>query len=310
MTPLTLTLALRSPLGTPLVGDTLFGQLCVTARDAWGDAELVRLLEGYRAGSPWLVVGDGFPVDYLPRPTLPPLADMKPEDRKAAKGKRWIPLAAAALPLPELLAAACNDEAVFGKDKTPVATRAHHNTLNRISGTTGTGEFAPYTMAQTHYAVGQRFDIRCVLDESRCDMNRLRALFETIGITGFGRDASIGLGKFDLISEKTAVPPASTFSDAYWTLGPCAPQGQGFDGDQSYWRVLTRFGRHGGARALGGQPFKNPVLLAAAGAVLVPQAGYTPRLFVGQGLGGVSHAEANTVHQGYAPVLPVQRNAS
>lgn len=311
MTPLKLTIALRAPLGTPLAGDTLFGQLCVAAREAWCDAELVRLLDGYTADQPWLVIGDGFPSGFLPRPTLPPLTGTKPEERKAAKGKRWISQTAAAQPLPDLLAAAQNDETVFGKGNTPVAARAHHNTLNRLTDTTGTGEFAPYTMAQTHYTAGLAIDIWCVLDHTRCTPERLAELVANIGATGFGRDASIGLGKFDLIATETAVPPAPTFPDAYWTLGPCAPQGQGFDGRQSFWRVLTRFGCHGGALALSAQPFKNPVLLAAAGAVLVPQGDFAPRLFVGQGLTGVSHVPPKTtVHQGYAPVLPVQRKVS
>lgn len=315
MTPLTLTLALRAPLGTPLVGDTLFGQLCVAALDAWGNAELEQLLDGYRTGHPWLVVGDGFPAGYLPRPTLPPPAQaqapLKPEDRKAAKGKRWIPLPAAGLPLPGLLASAQSDAEVFGKAHAPVATRAHHNTLDRLTGTTGTGEFAPYTVGQTHYAVGQQIDVGCVLDDTRCTPERLAELVANIGTTGFGRDASIGLGKFDLVAVNSAVPPAPTVADAWWTLGPCAPQGLGFDGDQSFWRMLTRFGRHGGAQALCAQPFKNPVLLAAAGAVLVPKGDFAPRLFVGQGLTGVSHAAPDaTVHQGYAPVLPLRRNVS
>jgi len=304
MTPLRLSLALQSPLGTPLAGDTLFGQLCHAARDAWDAAELRRLLDGYCVGQPWLVVGDGFPAGFLPRPTLPPLAKTDPKERKAAKGKRWIPLAAATLPLPELLAAAQSDEQVFGEGKAPIAARAHHNTLNRLTGTTGSGEFAPYTMAQLHFAPGQRIDVWCVLDEERCDVARLSSLFANIGATGFGRDASIGLGKFDLLTVENAVPTGLTFAGAWWTLGPCAPQGQGFDGQKSYWRVLTRFGRHGGALALSGQPFKNPLLLAAAGAVLKPT-DEAPRLFVGQGLAGVSHVEPDSVAQGYAPVLPI-----
>ncbi|MDP1606429.1 MAG: hypothetical protein Q8L93_07315 [Rhodocyclaceae bacterium] len=101
---------------------------------------------------------------------------------------------------------------------------------------------------------------------------------------------------------------APTFANAYWTLAPSAPQGQGFDGEHSYWRVLTRFGRHGNAHALAANPFKNPLLLAATGAVFVPGTAWTPRLFIGQGLGGqgrLSKAEPATVHQGYAPVLPL-----
>ncbi|MDP2793437.1 MAG: hypothetical protein Q8O25_05045 [Sulfurisoma sp.] len=312
------TLALRSPLGTPLAGDTLFGQLCHALREAAGEAELVRLLDGYTVGRPWLVVSDGFPQGYLPRPTVPPLAQTKPEERKAAKGRRWIPLAAAAKPLPELLAAAVNDETAYGEGNEPIHASAHHNTLNRLSGTTGNGEFAPYAMSQTHYAAGQKIDLWCVIDETRCDADRLQALLANIGATGYGRDASIGLGKFDVESIDAAVPPAPsqgiplriTFAAAHWTLAPCAPQGQGFDDEKSHWRVLTRFGRHGGALALSAHPFKNPVLLAAAGAVFVPRGEFAPRLFVGQGLTGVSKAEPATVHQGYAPTLPLQLDAT
>lgn len=313
------TLALRAPLGSPLAGDTLFGQLCWALREAHGEAELTRLLDGYTAGHPWLVVGDGLPTGYLPRPTVPAALDPNFRDaqaRKAAKGKRWVALADAAQSppqsLPQLLAAARTDAEVFGAENAPQTVRRHHNTLNRLTGTTGSGsgEFAPYTVAQTHYAAGQAIDLWCVLDESRCDATRLRTLLGAIGQTGFGRDASIGLGQFDLSALAPAVPPEPTFTAnhgelAYCTLGPCAPQAQGFDGQRSYWKPLTRFGRHGNLLALGANPFKHPLLLAAAGAVLVPADEFRPRAFVGQGLRGVSSAHADTVHQGYAPVWTV-----
>lgn len=334
MTPLKITLTLRSPLGTPLAGDTLFGQLCHAVREAMGTAELRHLLDGYPDGKPWLVTGDGFPAGFLPCPTvpLPPSPSgitsdqaAKPpsrmasssirggggegnasEDRKVVKGKRWILLSAAALPLPQLLAAAKSDEEAYGKDKQPVTARAHHNTLNRMTGSTGTGEFAPYTASQIHFAAGQQLDVWCVLDETRCDRKRLAGWLAAIGLSGFGRDASIGLGKFEVVGVDEAPLPAPQNPQAYWTLGPCAPQGRGFDGGKSFWRVLTRFGRHGGALALSANPFKNPVLLAAAGAVLAPQGEFAPRLFAGQGITGVSTVEPATVHQGYAPVLPLQ----
>jgi len=302
-------LTLRSPLGTPLAGDTLFGQICHAVRETAGDIELRRLLAGYTQGSPWLVVSDGFPQGFLPRPTRPPLTQNKPEERKAAKGKRWIRLAAAASPLPVLLAAAQNDEDVYGKERVPVVSRAQHNTINRLTGTTGSGVFAPYTMPQTHYAAGQKIDLWCVLDETRCDAVALKERLSTIGAAGFGRDASIGLGKFDVEGLDAASFPAPARAQAHWTLAPCAPQGMGFDGTRSYWRVLTRFGRHGGALALSAHPFKNPVLLAAAGAIFAPNGGFSQRLFIGQGLTGVS-AHTETVHQGYAPVVPLQLEAA
>ena len=58
-----------------------------------------------------------------------------------------------------------------------------------------------------------------------------------------------------------------------------------------------------------GQPFKQPVLLIRGSAVLTPQH-FSPQPFIGRGLGGngeLSHAPGlhATVHQGYAPLLPV-----
>ena len=83
------TIALHTPLGTPLAGDTLFGQLCWALRDAAGSDALGKALEGYTQGKPWLVVSDGFPAGCLPRPTLPQVfePERKPEERKAAKKK-------------------------------------------------------------------------------------------------------------------------------------------------------------------------------------------------------------------------------
>jgi len=153
------TLALHTPLGTPLAGDTLFGQLCWALREAAGEAELTRQLEGYTQGQPWLIVSDGFPAGYLPKPTLPqhfePQRD--PAERKAAKKKRWTPANQTDKGLTVLLGSAVDDVTAYGKS--PVAAVQAHNTLNRLTGSTGEGEFAPYTQPQTFHATGQRIDV-------------------------------------------------------------------------------------------------------------------------------------------------------
>lgn len=302
------TLTLHTPLGTPLAGDTLFGQLCWALREAQGEAELTRQLEGYTQGQPWLVVSDGLPAGYLPKPTLPqhfePQADTAA--RKAAKKRRWIPTSETGQPLQALLASAVDDATAYGK--APLRDVQSHNTLNRLTGTTGENEFAPYTMPQTFYAQGQRINVYLVLDDDRVSADEVQRLLAAIGASGFGRDASIGLGKFSVERLEPASFAAPTKANSYWSLAPCTPQGLGFDGKQSYWRVLTRFGRHGNAHALAGNPFKTPVLMAATGAVFAPEGEYGPRNFIGQGLGGkgsLSKAEPATMHQGYAPVVPI-----
>ncbi|MCB1934070.1 MAG: hypothetical protein KDI45_16595 [Candidatus Accumulibacter sp.] len=309
------TLALHTALGTPLAGDTLFGQLCWALREAAGEAELGHRLEGYTAGRPWLVVSDGFPAGYLPRPTLPqhfaaPCDD--PAQRKAARKLRWLPVGRTSEALAVQLAGAVNDEHAYG-GKVPQRSVQAHNTLNRLSGTTGEGAFAPYTVPQTFHASGQRIDVYLVLDNERVSTDEAASLLTALGSAGFGRDASIGLGKFTLQTIEAAAFAAPTGANACWTLAPCAPQGQGFIGSESYWRVLTRFGRHGNALALSAHPFKTPVLLAATGAVLVPARGLHVRSFIGKGIGGagvLSKAEAATVHQGYAPIVPLALEAA
>ena len=308
------TLALQTPFGTPLAGDTLFGQLCWALRETQGEAEIIRRLQGYTQGQPWLVVSDGFPTGYLPKPTLPqhfePIAS--PEERKAAKKRRWIPCCGSSAHFlqnfAQLLRSAVDDKTVYGDNRQPQKEMQAHNTLNRLTGTTGSGEFAPFTQPLTYYASGQNIDLYLVLDDERVSASEVRQLLTHIGLTGFGRDASTGLGKFHLQDLQTVhfAPPAQT--NAYWTLGPCAPQNLGFNAEHSYYRVLTRFGRHGNAHALAGKPFKTPLLLAATGAVFGLVAPTPPVCLIGQGLGGkgrLSKAEEATVHQGYAPALPI-----
>ena len=306
------TLALATPLGTPLAGDTLFGQCCWGLREAQGEAELTRRLDGYTQGKPWLIVSDGFPAGHLPKPTLPQYFEPQqdPAGRKDAKKKRWIPTIHASAALSSLLGSAVDDATAYGK--APRLTVQPHNTLNRLTGSTGEGAFAPDTMSQTFYAPGQRVDVYLVLDETRISVDEARNLLAALGATGFGRDASIGLGKFSVVDLQPAFIEPAVDTNAFWTLAACAPQGQGFDGTRSYWRALTRFGRHGNAHALAGNPFKTPILMAATGAVFTPAGDFAARLFVGQGLGSngiLSKAEPATVHQGYAPALPIRMNS-
>jgi len=317
MITLRYTIELHTAFGTPLSGDTLFGQLCWAAREQLGNTALTRLLDGYTAGRPWLIVSDGFPSGFLPKPTVPASLTSANKNgdalaRKAQKTKRWIALTDFTKPLPDLLAGAVSDKIVFGDQGKPVEASQAHNMLSRLTGSTGEGEFAPYTQTQIFFSRGQRMDVYCVLDETRLPKETLFTLLQAVGSQGFGRDASIGLGKFSVESVDANTLVQLARPDAYLTLAPCAPQGQGFNGEKSFWRVLTRFGRHGNLHGISETPFKNPVLLAATGAVFVPQTEDISRLFLGQGLGGnsqLSKIEPNTVHQGYAPVVGIKMGA-
>ncbi|MCO5104827.1 MAG: hypothetical protein M9919_12580 [Burkholderiaceae bacterium] len=299
-----------SALGTPLAGDTLLGQLCWTLRYQLGNEALTALLHGYTLGRPFAVVSDALPHGHIPLPGLPSSAWQTSlgSDRKVLKKKRWLPTASMREQLSTWQQLAASD-ADLGKAEVHVQP---HNTINRQTGTTGTGMFAPYTMAQTWLAPGSLLDIVVVLDESRLSLAHMQAAFAYIGAHGYGRDASIGLGKFELTGDAQAITwptPSQGSANAWLTLGPCAPQGLGFCPVRSHWNSLTRFGRHGDVAVQSGQAFKRPVLLARAGSVFWPEQIDPRHGFIGQGLGGqaapVSLAMPETVHQGYAPVVPI-----
>jgi CRISPR-associated protein Csm4 len=309
-----------SAFGTLPKGDSLFGQLCWAARHRFGESRLTEWLDGYTDGAPFLVVSDALPAGHLPRPALPGhwFDEVENADRKAVKKRRWLPLDRAGEPLAAWLRHCVGDAELVknppGEHKTtdkPLRfLESHpqpHNSLSRATGTTGRGAFAPYQMEQHWYAPGTELDLWLVHDPARIGRDDLALLLADIGAFGFGRDASIGLGKFKVVSVEAVELPTQPRADAWLTLAPCAPQGLAWRPESCFYQPFTRFGRHGDLAVQSGRPFKNPILLAQTGALLAPHS-FEPRPFVGQGLGGagqLSKAIAATVHQGYAPVVAV-----
>ncbi len=320
-----ITLSLQSAFATPLKGDTLFGQLCWAIRNRLGEERLNQCLEGYANSQPFAVVSDAFPNGYLPLPKLPGCFYQLPEgeDRKAVKKLTWLPEAELQKPLKEWLCHAVNAKAIASSitnksvGATPTSrlnaaslSEKHpqpHNTINRQTNTTGEGGFAPYSIEQEWFIPGLRWTLYLLLDTARLSAEDCQQCLKDIGAFGFGKDASIGMGKFQIEDFQEQPLPAQSDANACLTLAPCAPQGLGFDSRTSFYQLFTRFGRHGDiAVHQEGKPFKNPVLLAQTAAVFgahPPKSG-----FIGQGIGGngkLSKTMVATVHQGYAPVIGV-----
>jgi CRISPR-associated protein Csm4 len=153
-------------------------------------------------------------------------------------------------------------------------------------------------------------ELYCVVDNTRpaaLSMEELHQILADIGMMGFGRDASIGLGRFTIESFEEQPLPSQAHPNAYLTLAPCAPQGETWRADHCFYHLFTRFGRHGDIGVHAGHPFKTPLLLATTGSVFTPQT-FAPRPFIGHGLGGdgsLSKSLPATVHQGYAPVVAI-----
>lgn len=307
-----------SAFGTRPLGDTLFGQMCWAIRNRFGEARLTELLAGYTDDRPFAVISDAFPTGHLPRPSLPghSFDEVEGEDRKVVKKRAWLPLENFATPVAAWLTH-CKTAAELSGGA-PTEHPQPHNTISRATGTTGEGQFAPYAMNQLWYCVvpqGRQaappevlLDVYIVLDEARMSADDLRTVLIDIGHLGFGRDASIGLGKFRLDDWTLCELPTQIDPNTWLTLAPCAPQGGQWREEHCFYQPFTRFGRHGDMGVHLGNPFKAPVLLAMTGAVLTPRS-YQHRPFVGVGLGGdgsLSKSIPRTVHQGYAPVAAIR----
>lgn len=309
MTPHKATISPKTAFATPLMGDTLFGQLCWAIRHGWGEARLTELLNGHTTGQPFLVVSDAFPADYLPMPTLPTRywqTEADPSQRKLMKRRVWLAEADTAQPLARW------QEHAKTADAVGVATQSQaqpRNSLNRLTLATGKGAgFAPYCVRQHWYPPTARLDIHLRLDETRLSQADLSQALTAVGLSGFGKDANVGLGKFTLETLQAHTPKHPPDANAWLTLAPSAPQGLALDAQRSYYRPFTRYGRHGAEAVLLGNPFKAPLLLAATGAVFSPGEGGSnfEVIFIGQGLGDeekLSKVMPQTVHQGYAPVV-------
>ena len=317
-----------SAFGTPLKGDTLFGHLCWAIANRYGEAQLASLLAGYTEGRPFAVVSDAFPSGHWPRPDLPPhiLGAVDPTERKASKKRVWLPHSRFESPIDSwlrwMVETPDSAEDVNGSEpeRSQQSSRfVNHetrfrNSIDRSTGTTGRG-FDPYASDEFRYRQGTRLECHILRDPERLNADTLLSAMSDIGALGYGRDASVGLGRFKVLDagpngQRTALPEQDG-ANAWLALAPVAPQGLGLSPERSWYRPMTRFGRHGDRAVSLGKPFKAPLLLADTGAVLSLVGGrFDARPFVGQGLGGtgdpISLVLPETVHQGYAPVLGIR----
>lgn len=316
MKRLIFTLSPKTAFATPLAGDTLFGQCCWAIRHLHGESKLTELLTGYMENKPFMVLSDVMPQGFLPRPNVPASLLGFENDataRKAQKAKKWLPLHVLSQPLNEWALSACTEEEMLSamnlSGRYLIDDKAQdHNSLNRLTGTTGGDQgFAPFARETFWYHPDIHLSLIVELDTTRLSVDELLEVFAWVGLHGYGKEASCGLGKFTIsLDEHLVLLPTPPNPNAWLTLAPSAPQNLSWHSARCFYQILTRFGRHGDVAVhKAGGVFKNPVLMAAAGAVLTPKEADILQGFTGQGITGVSKTIAATVHQGYAPVYPI-----
>ncbi len=327
----------RSLFGTPLAGDTLFGHLCwqFACDGSLLQKDFQDVIREY-CGKPFLVVSSALPRieregerGYaLPRPDLSlfgrvDLSDVSArktmlETRKEMKKRKWLfagerlqvcfdreSLLTADEVTDAALAACTEKERVHaGRSaaKGMVATwERTQNSINRLTQTTGAG-FDPYRSDMISFIPGMTLSVFLLADEEVCAADSLQTACERIGMFGYGRDASSGLGRFEVKDMFERDIPNIGDANGCYTLAPAVPEQQTVQ--RGWFQPLTRFGKHGGGAELTGKPFKNPVLMAAEGAVFQVDPDIMVKPYLGCGITGVSKAIQETVVQGYTLYLP------
>lgn len=330
-----------SGFGTPIKGDTLFGHICwqTAYNEGLLGMSINKLLADY-ATNPFIVVSSAYPKlnnDYVfKRPDLPleMLFNFEGKDkaeviknRKKLNKHRWM-FIADDKPIKALQSDGLylNDEQLLERlssNKDPETQRwvrkkgiksfvaeysQPHNTINRLTGTTGEGQFAPFSIDQKVFINDAELVIFIGLRDDITIDKAITAL-KQIGATGFGKDASTGLGRFEVLGHKHKEVNLSSLGsehpNACYTLSPCVPEKDAFR--DMFFAPFTRFGRHGDILAKSGKPFKNPVIMADEGAVfLVNNSDIFKKPYVGTSVSNISKAEPKAVTQGYSLYIPVR----
>lgn len=260
----------KSAFATSLKGDTLFGHLCWYLHFMGED--LGKMMQNYEQEPPF-VVSDAFFTGFLPKPKLPSsILGESMEQKKLNRKRRWVRY----------------EDFVRGdfskpcKLEDPVAQRLH-NSVDYRSSHTG-GDFSPF--ASKEYMPSQK-EIYLLIKEAFVEPVRKALVW--MGIDGYGKDRTIGKGRFEVQAfEQIDFPPSNEYQMA---LSPLDPYGI----EEIWYESFVRFGKLGMQRAAT-NPFKRPLVLADTAAVCK---GMQNKRYVGRGIRGVASWD-DVVHQGYA----------
>ncbi|HKZ56078.1 MAG TPA: hypothetical protein VJ024_00070 [Thermodesulfovibrionales bacterium] len=328
--------------GTPLKGDTIFGHFCWQI--AYDETLLGKciddLISSYNS-KPFAVFSSAYPkfcegkeyVYAFKTPdltldklfTLPDDKKEKIKKRKEYKAKRWMMIKEGKRLSSFQESGFLNDQKLLERAKSNLtdemkkemrragaknfiaAFSQPRNTINRYSGTTGEEGFAPFDVEQHVFYPETELALFVGIDETVVNINQIRKGLDRIGQFGFGKDASTGLGRFELGEESEIVlsEMGSESPNACYTIAPCVPEKDTFS--EMFFTPFTRFGRHGDVLAKSSNPFKNPVIMADEGGVFIPKNhDVFDKPYIGIAVTRISKAEPNAVTQGYSLYIPVK----
>ena len=265
-----------NPLGvwtTPWQADTLMGALASAWARSKGIAALYRdFLDPWNAREPLFVISDAFPGDSLPAPACLPLWWNWPDDKRkeVKKAKLLSPAQFRQIqlgPRPEL-------------SPSPEISIQNNirlrNSISRATDTTGDGGQlfeVPFSNLSD-----QNANLTLYARSRDNGLEILTEALELLGRTGYGADASVGHGSFQLAHEPTQCPELDDIpnTDGFISLSTFQPAQD--DPTDGLWKSFIKYGKmspdfHHIAI------FKRPQIMLEAGACFRTDG--DPKLFYG-----------------------------
>lgn len=198
-----------------------------------------------------------------------------------------------------------DDQNSCGKPNLPGETIVPHNTINRLTGTTGDKDSFFFTREfHIHPADPPIFHLLAASPSYTAD--QLQQWFTDALTAGYGKYKFRGKGKVTVESVSPFQPPAVSRANAALLLAACTPAAD--DPADGFWKLQTKFGKLGGDWAVGPHPsgihnpFKKPLIMLTAGSILKTD---SPRPFYGRLVDDIHRNFDEVRHYAIAPALPV-----
>jgi len=338
MKTLRVNIRVLSSLRTPFHADTLFGHFCWAMRFLEGEGNLKTWLDDFEA-SPTLI-SNGFLKGLFPRPLTRPLSlaqsgkllgfdpDAFPGPEKLIIASRLKKLKnvtmieepwfwdnqenLSAENLTRMLYEQIKKEEKEEAEKKPAKKRRHeemavmHNAFDRLEGRVLEGslyEFEELFYLDEH---SQPEQFWFLVQSETLDEKRLAALMEFIAHSGFGADKSTGKGVIEVESIQEYPISECKNPNAFVSLSNFIPSRP--EELNGYYQPLTKYGKLGGEYAAGYNPFKKPLVMLQAGALIKDET-ITPEKRYGKLQSGV-HKNSDIRHYGYAFPIAVHYQES
>lgn len=271
MQSLKLTIQFRGPLASALQSDTIFGQFCWFYRYIYGPDKLEEKLN---QEVPFVVFSDGFLENHISMPILKPdsienvgesknIEDYLEKYKNIKKFKKMNFVKADILKDQQLLRLTDIMQSIdFDKkaDKKMVSHIILRNSIDRLTNTTLT-DGGLYQTEETFFNRNAKIDIYVKYNEQAIDKDCIEKVFDFIGQSGFGKDKSIGKGRFKIVSsEKNPDLLKEKQTKTFISLSSGVVCD---DCEVLFGKTFVKFGKHGGYDMQ--NPFKKPVILFKAG---------------------------------------------